>query len=303
MSPRDPKRSSRALWDFRRKGWTFRSGGDGPTAPSGSAFFKSADGGSNVDRPERNVSRKGFLPKPWGRVAVAIAPSNPDVVYALIESTRSALYRSADGGKTWEERDRSQMMVWRPFYFANLIVDPKDENKVFKPGRRPDRQQRRRQELQRHLRRRRSRRLARCLDRPAQPQAHHRRRRRRPLVLPRRRQQLVEGQQPADLAVLPRERRYRTIRTRSTAACRTTASGSATRLTRAASPTAAGRTSTAAMASGRSPIRPTPTPSTPKPRAATSRASTAAPCNRRDIKPQPEYGRRSCASTGTRPSH
>ena len=29
--------------------------------------------------------------------------------------------------------DASQFMVWRPFYFANLIVDPKDENKIFKP--------------------------------------------------------------------------------------------------------------------------------------------------------------------------
>src|SRR5208282_1309411 len=69
----------------------------------------------------------------WGRVAVAIAPSNANVVYALIESTDSALYRSDDGGKTWERRDASQLMVWRPFYFANLIVDPKDENKVYKP--------------------------------------------------------------------------------------------------------------------------------------------------------------------------
>jgi photosystem II stability/assembly factor-like uncharacterized protein len=66
-------------------------------------------------------------------IAVTIAPSNPDVVYALIESTRSALFRSSDGGKTWQERDRSNMMVWRPFYFANLIVDPKNENKLYKP--------------------------------------------------------------------------------------------------------------------------------------------------------------------------
>jgi hypothetical protein len=54
------------------------------------------------------------------------------VVYVLIESTRSALFRSDDGGKTWEERDRSNWMVWRPFYFANLIVDPKNET-VYKP--------------------------------------------------------------------------------------------------------------------------------------------------------------------------
>jgi photosystem II stability/assembly factor-like uncharacterized protein len=133
MSSRDPKTLYAGMWDFRRKGWTFRSGGDGATAPSASGLFKSVDGGATwTDLNEK--SAQGLPAKPWGRVAVTAAPSNPDVVYALIESTRSALFRSADGGKTWQERDRSQMMVWRPFYFANLIVDPKDENKVYKPG-------------------------------------------------------------------------------------------------------------------------------------------------------------------------
>jgi len=133
MSSRDPKVLYAGLWDFRRRGWTFRSGGEGPDSPSGSAFFKTVDGG--VTWTELNdKSAKGLPAKPWGRIAVATAPSNPDVVYALIESTRSALFRSSDGGKTWEERDRSQMMVWRPFYFANLIVDPKDEDRLYKPG-------------------------------------------------------------------------------------------------------------------------------------------------------------------------
>jgi hypothetical protein len=44
----------------------------------------------------------------------------------------SALYRSSDGGKTWEARDKSQMMVWRPFYFANLIIDPSNPERLFK---------------------------------------------------------------------------------------------------------------------------------------------------------------------------
>jgi photosystem II stability/assembly factor-like uncharacterized protein len=133
LSSRDSKTLYAGLWDFRRKGWTFRSGGDSPEAPSGSAFYKSADGGATWTNLDAK-SAQGLPAKPWGRIAVATAPSNPDVVYALIESTRSALFRSADGGKTWAEKDRSQMMVWRPFYFANLIVDPKDENKLFKPG-------------------------------------------------------------------------------------------------------------------------------------------------------------------------
>jgi photosystem II stability/assembly factor-like uncharacterized protein len=131
MSSRDSKTLYAGMWDFRRKGWTFRSGGDGPTAPSASAFYKTVDGGKTWTELDAK-SAKGLPAKPWGRIAVTAAPSNPDVVYAFIESTRSALFRSGDGGKTWEERDRSQMMIWRPFYFANLIVDPKDENKLYK---------------------------------------------------------------------------------------------------------------------------------------------------------------------------
>lgn len=132
MNPQDPKTLIAGMWDFRRRGWTFRSGGENATAASGSGLFQSTDGGATwTDLDEK--SAKGLPPKPWGRIAVTIAPSNPKVVYAMIESTRSALFRSEDGGKTWTEGDRSNFMVWRPFYFANLIVDPKNENKIYKP--------------------------------------------------------------------------------------------------------------------------------------------------------------------------
>ena len=133
MSSRDSKTLYAGMWDFRRQGWTFRSGGDSPTAPSASALYKSVDGGATwTDLNQQSAA--GLPAKPWGRIAVTAAPSNPDVVYALIESTRSALFRSSDAGKTWQERDSSQMMVWRPFYFANLIVDPKDENIISSGG-------------------------------------------------------------------------------------------------------------------------------------------------------------------------
>src|SRR6266568_3496148 len=132
MSSRDSKTLYAGLWDFRRKGLTFRSGGETPTSFSGSGLSMSTDGGATwIELDEK--SAKGLPPKPWGRVVVTAAPSNPNVVYALIESPHSALYRSDDGGKTWQQRDASQWMVWRPFYFANLIVDPKNENKVYKP--------------------------------------------------------------------------------------------------------------------------------------------------------------------------
>ncbi len=132
LSAADHKTLFAGMWDFRRQGWTFRSGGENPTAASDSGLYVTTDGGSSWKDLNAETA-KGLPEKPWGRVAVSVAPSNPKVVYALIESARSALFRSEDGGATWQERDRSQMMVWRPFYFANLIVDPKDENRLYKP--------------------------------------------------------------------------------------------------------------------------------------------------------------------------
>jgi photosystem II stability/assembly factor-like uncharacterized protein len=134
MEMQNPKTLYAGLWDFRRKGWTFRSGGEGPNAPSGSGLFKTTDGGASwIELDEK--SAKGLPPKPWGRIAVAVAPSKPNIVYAFIEAEppRNGLYRSDDGGRSWTALDRSQNMIWRPFYFANLIVDPKDENKIYKP--------------------------------------------------------------------------------------------------------------------------------------------------------------------------
>src|SRR6185437_6330298 len=125
MAAQDPNTLYATTWDFRRQAWTFRSGGPG------SGIFKSTDGGEHWNEINQSTA-KGLPDKPYGRIAIAVAPSKPNVVYAMIESKASALYRSDDGGQSWNKLDASQYMVWRPFYFANLIVDPKNENKVFK---------------------------------------------------------------------------------------------------------------------------------------------------------------------------
>jgi photosystem II stability/assembly factor-like uncharacterized protein len=126
MSPLEPKTIYASLWDFRRQGWTFRSGGPG------SGLYRSTDGGNHWTEITSS-NAKGLPEKPWGRIAVAVAPSKPQVIYANIESKASGLFRSDDGGQTWNQLDASQFMIWRPFYFGHLIVDPKDENKIFKP--------------------------------------------------------------------------------------------------------------------------------------------------------------------------
>ncbi len=133
MDPRNPQRLFAGLWDFRRKGWSFRSGGDGPKATSGSGLFLTEDGGKRWQQLDAK-NAAGLPPAPWGRLDVVIAPSSPDIVYAVIEGVKSGLYRSADGGKTWEARDASQRMVWRPFYFSKLVVDPANADRIFKPN-------------------------------------------------------------------------------------------------------------------------------------------------------------------------
>jgi photosystem II stability/assembly factor-like uncharacterized protein len=126
-SKQEPKTIYAAMWDFRRQGWTFRSGGPG------SGIFKSTDGGAHWNEL-KEATGQGLPDKPWGRVAIQVAESKPNVVYANIEAEKGrGLYRSDDAGTTWTKLDASNFMVWRPFYFGNLIVDPKDENKIFKP--------------------------------------------------------------------------------------------------------------------------------------------------------------------------
>ena len=83
------------MWDFRRKGWEYRSGGESPTAPSASGLFRSADGGNTWTEITAEANR-GFAKKPYGRLAVAIAPSDAKRVYAFVESPDSALFVSDD---------------------------------------------------------------------------------------------------------------------------------------------------------------------------------------------------------------
>lgn len=126
MDPTDPNVLYASMWEFRRTGWSFESGGDK------SALYKSTDGGKTW-----NKIHNGFPKGKLGRLAIAIAPSNPKVLYTVIEAEkdeRKGLYRSNDAGASWEQLNNDFGITVRPFYFSRIVVDPQNEDVVVKGG-------------------------------------------------------------------------------------------------------------------------------------------------------------------------
>lgn len=123
--PVNPNKIFVAMWEHKRWPWTFKSGGEG------SGLYVTYDGGDNWE----NISGKNGLPKgEYGRIGLAIANSRPNYVYAIIEAEKNGLYRSTDGGHTWELRTYAADepdMGNRPFYYSSIYVDTKNENRVY----------------------------------------------------------------------------------------------------------------------------------------------------------------------------
>jgi photosystem II stability/assembly factor-like uncharacterized protein len=111
------------MWQFRRGPDFFNSGGPG------SGLHKSSDGGETWKE-----LTNGLPAGTKGRIAIAIAPSRPNVLYATVEAENTAMYRSDDTGEHWREVNASNSVRQRPFYFSLIVVDPTDFNRVYKPG-------------------------------------------------------------------------------------------------------------------------------------------------------------------------
>jgi len=126
MDPTNPDVLFAASWERVRGPYFLQSGGPG------SALWKTTDGGATWTE----VKGGGFPATMKGRIGIAIAPSDHNVIYTLVEADSapgsdgrlSGLYRSGDGGATWERTATNNV---RPFYYSQVRVDPKNPDRVY----------------------------------------------------------------------------------------------------------------------------------------------------------------------------
>jgi photosystem II stability/assembly factor-like uncharacterized protein len=122
MDPGNPNKIIAAMWEHRRWPWFFKSGGPG------SGLYITINGGQDW----KKLSDEDGLPKgELGRMGVAFATNRPNIVYALVEATKNALYRSTDGGFNWQMVNDDENVNGRPFYYCRLWVNPADENIIY----------------------------------------------------------------------------------------------------------------------------------------------------------------------------
>ena len=110
-----------SMWQFRRSSWHLTSGG------ADDGLFKSRDGGATWKR----VTGNGFPGGTLGRIGIAVAPSDPKRVYAIVESNDGIIWRSDDGGTHWQLASTNTLVDERPFYYTRIFVDPTNADHLF----------------------------------------------------------------------------------------------------------------------------------------------------------------------------
>ncbi len=126
MDPKNPNILIASMWQFRRSAWGFNSGGEN------SAIYKSTDGGKTWNKLTKDLPTGNL-----GRIGIAMAPSDSKIIYAVIETgikETNGLWKSKDGGNSWEHLNSDFGLTVRPFYFSRIVVDPKNPEIVAKGG-------------------------------------------------------------------------------------------------------------------------------------------------------------------------
>ncbi|HZD52402.1 MAG TPA: hypothetical protein VE175_05105 [Woeseiaceae bacterium] len=122
FEPGEPEVLYAALWQTRRPPWNIYPPSNGP----GSGLYKSTDGGETWNEIEGN----GFPATP-GRIGLAVTPSRPARIYALVDTEQGGVYRSDDRGMHWRRTSDDPRLWSRGWYFAGITVEPRDADVVY----------------------------------------------------------------------------------------------------------------------------------------------------------------------------
>lgn len=123
LDPSNPNIVFAGFWQARRQPWGLTSGGPG------SGLYVSRDGGDSW----KPLTGSGLPEGIWGKVGVAVAPSDGRRVYALIEAEKGGLFRSDDGGATWVLINADRALRQRAWYYSTITVHPQNPNEVWFP--------------------------------------------------------------------------------------------------------------------------------------------------------------------------
>ncbi len=114
------------MYTYRRWAWHLESGA------GNTAVWKSVNGGATWERLSGADKFLGLPRKAMDRIGIAVAPSEPNIVYVISETKdEGQLWRTDDGGKSWRTVSSDRNISFRPFYYSDIRVDPKNPNRVF----------------------------------------------------------------------------------------------------------------------------------------------------------------------------
>jgi photosystem II stability/assembly factor-like uncharacterized protein len=125
FDPRNSQVVFASMWSSRRPPWTTGGGYTGP----GSGLYKSTDGGNNWHQLTKGLPGEA---EGIGRIGQTISPSDPDRMYAWVNSkTGSGIYRSDDAGETWQQVNSEERIYGRGDDFGCVRVDPRNKDVIY----------------------------------------------------------------------------------------------------------------------------------------------------------------------------